>query len=217
MSIKVPVKCYLDCIPSIVIQQVLEDDLSLLPKVQSLEAVAMLLHLSITTESYAKMDDRELLITIESNIKSIAISIKKFGGDIMKLTSNTIIVLWSKNETIEQIPERAVNCALQIQELLNSTQEMTILLAKIGIGAGKCEILYIGDSSHKTEYLPIGEALAQASQCVNGASEGQVIVSKESWKLMKDACIGAVHDESDNYLIKRCKAIDTLLLSNHIM
>eukprot|EP00826_Nyctotherus_ovalis_P019078 TRINITY_DN15822_c0_g1_i1.p1 TRINITY_DN15822_c0_g1~~TRINITY_DN15822_c0_g1_i1.p1 ORF type:complete len:205 (+),score=57.80 TRINITY_DN15822_c0_g1_i1:167-781(+) len=97
---------------------------------------------------------------------------------------------------------------------VEATQGVQRLLVKIGIGAGECEMLYLGSPSHKTEYLPIGEALIQAVQSVNGASDGQVVASKESWELMKEHSSGETTD-SCYYLIKESKklGIANLLLN----
>ena len=67
------------------------------------------------------------------------------------------------------------------------TNKVTSLSVKIGIGFGKCALLYVGGLFNRSEYLTIGPALLSAlgsEGCATGG--GQIVISDTAFKYVKD-------------------------------
>ena len=221
-------------IPSLVIQRVLQlgDKPWSLPEVQPLETVAMFSDISGFTsisESCAKMGARgaeELVFCINRYMEGLVKCITKHGGDIIKFVGDAMIALWPRgeDEALSSVARRAVQCALEIQAELNNkkiTQGVSRLSVKIGIGAGKCGLLYVGGVFNRAEFLAIGDSLVQALESEHCCSHGgQVVVSKECWKLVQGNFDGALVGEHGNFEIFEPKgpalkaSADTLFIRN---
>jgi len=234
MSYRLTTQNFLKYIPSLVVQRMLRlgDKPWSLPEVQDLNAVVMFADISGFTsisESCAKMGARgceELVFCINRYMEGLSKSITKHGGDIIKFVGDALIVLWpqEEDENIEIIARQAIQCALEIQAELNNkriTQGMSKLSVKIGIGAGKCGLLYVGGVLKRAEFLVIGDALSQALLaehcCTHG---GQVIVSKQTWELVTNYFDSTPADSKDFKEILEMKgspvkfAAESLFLKN---
>ena len=97
-------------------------------------------------------------------------------------------MVWPPNDNIIESCQRAIQCALDIQEKLND-QEISPnkrLSVKIGIGVGECTILVVGGVFGRCEYLSVGDALAQACESETKASAGgETICSQDVYKYVK--------------------------------
>ena len=97
-------------------------------------------------------------------------------------------MVWPPNDNIVESCQRAIQCALDIQEKLND-QEISPnkrLSVKIGIGVGECTILVVGGVFGRCEYLSVGDALAQACESETKASAGgETICSQDVYKYVK--------------------------------
>eukprot|EP00903_Cladosiphon_okamuranus_P016576 g15291.t1 len=133
------------------------------------------------------------------------------GGDVFKFAGDALIVLWppparealtdiAKNgrekesgeredtTPMERRVRRAAQCAFAIQEELHDaelTKEVR-LCVKIGIGMGKVSVLHLGGVYKRMEYIAVGEPLLQAFTAEHHAEPGDVIISMQAHKLVKD-------------------------------
>jgi class 3 adenylate cyclase len=113
------------------------------------------------------------------------------GGDVFKFAGDAMIVLWpecSSGGDMETTVRRATQCAISIQENLDKSvmEEGVQLSVKIGIGFGRVSVLHVGGVYGRVEYLAVGEPLIQAFHAEHQANSGQVICSKEVWKIIHD-------------------------------
>ncbi|CAN0212527.1 unnamed protein product [Ectocarpus sp. 4 AP-2014] len=89
---------------------------------------------------------------------------------------------------MERRVRRAAQCAFAIQESLHNaelTQEVR-LSVKIGIGMGQVSVLHLGGVYKRMEYIAVGEPLLEAFTAEHHATAGDVIISMQAHKLVKD-------------------------------
>jgi class 3 adenylate cyclase len=112
------------------------------------------------------------------------------GGDVFKFAGDAMIVLWPESQSgdMETTVRRAAQCAVAIQENLDKSimEEGVQLSVKIGIGFGRVSVLHVGGVYGRVEYLAVGEPLIQAFHAEHNAVSGQVICSKEVWKIISE-------------------------------
>ena len=106
------------------------------------------------------------------------------GGDIFKFVGDAIMVIWPPDDSpnfLETACYRALQCAIDIQNKLNNLEIVKgkFLSVKIGIGVGKCHILFVGGLFGRCEYLCVGEAMRQACESETHASQGGEIIMSE--------------------------------------
>lgn len=64
---------------------------------------------------------------------------------------------------------------------------VTNLSVKIGIGYGKCALLYVGGVFDRSEYFTVGPALSHALNSEGEATAGgQIIVSDSAYRFVKN-------------------------------
>lgn len=72
-----------------------------------------------------------------------------------------------------------------------------IIFLKIGIGYGKCALLYVGGVFGRSEYFTVGPALSHALNSEGEATAGgQIIVSETAYRFVRNYYEG-VEIESD--------------------
>ena len=78
------------------------------------------------------------------------------------------------------------------------------LSVKIGIGYGKCALLYVGGVFQRTEFFTIGDSLSQAlgseGMCECG---GQIVVSEKAFVHVKDFFSGTRLESPDGQIYYR--------------
>eukprot|EP00602_Paraphysomonas_sp_CaronLab_P010748 CAMPEP_0185039174 /NCGR_PEP_ID=MMETSP1103-20130426/35751_1 /TAXON_ID=36769 /ORGANISM="Paraphysomonas bandaiensis, Strain Caron Lab Isolate" /LENGTH=2231 /DNA_ID=CAMNT_0027577957 /DNA_START=219 /DNA_END=6917 /DNA_ORIENTATION=+ len=124
------------------------------------------------------------------------------GGDVFKFAGDAMIVLWPESQSgdMETTVRRAAQCAYAIQENLDQSlmEEGVQLSVKIGIGFGRVSVLHVGGVFGRVEYLAVGEPLIQAFSAEHKSVSGQVVCSKEVWKIISEY-VTADHIFPDGY------------------
>ena len=137
--------------------------------------------------------------------------IKKDGGDILKFLGDEIIVIWPKEEGIllNTIARKAAQCSLELLLLFDGKRilkESNKFSIKIGIGVGKCEVVYLGHNEYPIELIVTGNALIQALRSKHAATKsGKIIASRECWGLIKDNFDGIQASDNGSYEIVTTK------------
>ncbi|KAL7691687.1 putative FYVE zinc finger, adenylyl cyclase class-3/4/guanylyl cyclase, pleckstrin [Plasmopara halstedii] len=116
------------------------------------------------------------------------------GGDVFKFAGDAMLIFWpeSKEDTMENLLRRALQCALRIQSHLHEAElaQGVILSVKVGVGIGEATIAHLGGESDgataRIEYVAVGPALEQAFSAEHQAEAGHVICSNECWKRVFD-------------------------------
>jgi len=144
--------------------------------------------------------------------------LQKYGGDIIKFVGDAMIIMWpqadegllqgsiSMNESrvgtsnlkdymAQQTVRKAIQCAIEMQGQLDNMQILpgVKLSVKIGIGYGKCALLYVGGVFNRSEFFTIGESLQAAlgseGMCTGG---GQIVVADKAYNLVKNYFANAI-------------------------
>lgn len=109
----------------------------------------------------------------------------KFAGDAM-------LIFWpeNKDDTLESLLRRCIQCALRIQSHLHKAELApgVVLSVKMGIGIGGATIAHLGGKSDgsidRIEYIAVGPALEQAFSSEHQAEAGDVICSPQCWEMI---------------------------------
>eukprot|EP01094_Clydonella_sp_ATCC50884_P019512 TRINITY_DN3829_c1_g1_i1.p1 TRINITY_DN3829_c1_g1~~TRINITY_DN3829_c1_g1_i1.p1 ORF type:complete len:2092 (-),score=644.58 TRINITY_DN3829_c1_g1_i1:41-5551(-) len=117
------------------------------------------------------------------------------GGDVLKFAGDALICMFGHPEC-EENPEtlsmRALQCALHIQDEYRQydSHQGFVLTLHVGIGVGEMNSLFIGGVDGIWEFLVVGEPFLQLKTSVDASKAGEVVVSAQCWKLVKDRCTG---------------------------
>uniref|UniRef100_M4BTL7 Adenylate cyclase n=1 Tax=Hyaloperonospora arabidopsidis (strain Emoy2) TaxID=559515 RepID=M4BTL7_HYAAE len=122
------------------------------------------------------------------------------GGDVFKFAGDAMLIFWpeSKEDAMDSLLRRALQCALRIQSHLHAAElaRGVVLSVKVGVGIGEATIAHLGGESDgataRIEYVAVGPALEQAFDAEHQAEAGDVICSSECWKRVSDCFDGAV-------------------------
>uniref|UniRef100_K3WD92 Guanylate cyclase domain-containing protein n=1 Tax=Globisporangium ultimum (strain ATCC 200006 / CBS 805.95 / DAOM BR144) TaxID=431595 RepID=K3WD92_GLOUD len=134
------------------------------------------------------------------------------GGDVFKFAGDAMLIFWpeNKDDTLESLLRRCVQCALRIQSHLHKAELApgVVLSVKMGIGIGGATIAHLGGVSDgsisRVEYIAVGPALEQAFSSEHQAEAGEVICSPECWKMINKYFDGeAVRKGSEFYKVKQ--------------
>ncbi|GLD92297.1 hypothetical protein PINS_up000830 [Pythium insidiosum] len=114
------------------------------------------------------------------------------GGDVFKFAGDAMLIFWppNKEDTLETLLRRCVQCALRIQTHLHKAELApgVVLSVKMGIGVGEATIAHLGGvsdgSTPRVEYVAVGPALEQAFSAEHQAEAGQVICSPDAWRMI---------------------------------
>ncbi|OQR95212.1 adenylate cyclase [Achlya hypogyna] len=202
MSLNNRVAAYL---PAIVRRYLETRDGVVVPETHSLKVVSMFADVAgftAMTESLAirggPIGAESLGKHLNAYFQQLVRFITGAGGDVFKFAGDALIVLWPENkeDTIESLIRRCIQCALGIQEKLHQAKlapdvELSI---KIGIGVGRATVVHLGGecdgATARLEYVGVGPALVQAFTAEHHALAGDVIVSPECWALVAPSFTG---------------------------
>ncbi|KAF4046339.1 Pleckstrin homology domain-containing protein [Phytophthora infestans] len=128
------------------------------------------------------------------------------GGDVFKFAGDAMLIFWpeSKEDTMDSLLRRALQCALRIQSHLHEAElaQGVVLSVKVGVGIGEATIAHLGGESDgataRVEYVAVGPALEQAFSAEHQAEAGDVICSSECWKRVSEFFDGAAVRGHDN-------------------
>ncbi|KAI9907525.1 hypothetical protein PsorP6_003039 [Peronosclerospora sorghi] len=120
------------------------------------------------------------------------------GGDVFKFAGDAMLIFWpeSKDDTLDSLLRRALQCALRIQSHLHKAElaRGVVLSVKVGVGIGEATIAHLGGESDgataRIEYIAVGPALEQAFASEHQAKAGDVICSSECWKRVSEFFCG---------------------------
>ena len=186
-------------LPSTIIKNIIESrvNLSEPPQHYVTETVGLFSDISGFTklsEAFSKkgrIGAEFLAYCINKYMEQIISIIGRHGGDIFKFVGDAIMVIWpsdgSKN-FIEVSCKRALQCAMEIEMNLSNLEIVKgkFLNVKIGIGVGKCHILFVGGLFNRCEYLCVGECMRQACEAeTHSSGGGQILLSEKVKKYIK--------------------------------
>src|SRR5919198_5266714 len=108
--------------------------------------------------------------------------IQEYGGRIDKHIGDAVMALWGVEIAREDDAERAVQAALQIQEMFKEGVGSLPLHLKVGINSGQALLSAIGTQG---EFTAMGDTVNTASRLVHSAKDGEVLISHNTYQLIR--------------------------------
>ena len=154
----------------------------------------------------------ELQRHISSYFSTLFACVEQFGGDILKICGDAIMIMWplESNAELSTTEEKAA-CALTAslcgRELLLSCgtyrayhgEEEISLSLHCGVGVADVPCYWVGRAS-RWEFLITGDALTQISSTEPEAKSGEIVISPETYNLIKDQLVATL-TPGGNYLL----------------
>ncbi|RLN70465.1 hypothetical protein BBJ28_00013565 [Nothophytophthora sp. Chile5] len=142
------------------------------------------------------------------------------GGDVFKFAGDAMLIFWpeSKEDTMDSLLRRALQCALRIQSHLHQAELApgVVLSVKVGVGIGEATIAHLGGESDgataRIEYVAVGPALEQAFNAEHQAEAGDVICSHACWERVGSFFAGQPvrsHDDSGSSGFHKVTSVST--------
>lgn len=136
-------------------------------------------------ETYSAMTVVELLNRYFSRMSQIIVN---YGGTIDKLMGDSIMVLFGAPTSEVDDVERAVACAVAMQQAMSEFNEQNMamdlpeLFMGIGINTGEVVAGPVGSDLHR-EYTVIGDEVNLTSRIEAQSLRGQILISENTYKL----------------------------------
>ncbi|XP_034847463.1 adenylate cyclase type 10-like isoform X6 [Mirounga leonina] len=144
---------------------------------------ALMDRFSLTCKSEHDMD--KLAHIFSYYISDIVEHVLCFGGDILNITGNVLLALWTvKQNQLSDIITLVAKCSLEIQEKFGiyHTREGQDLQLKIGLSAGRISQVIVGDEQRQY-LLVIGRNVDDVQVAQRLAQANEIVLSWNCWKL----------------------------------
>ncbi|XP_053458788.1 adenylate cyclase type 10-like isoform X1 [Nycticebus coucang] len=144
---------------------------------------ALMDRFSLTCKSEHDMD--KLAHIFSYYISDIVEHVLCFGGDILNITGNVLLALWTvEQKQLSDIITLVARCSLEIQEKFGiyHTREGQDLQLKIGLSAGRISQVIVGDEQHQY-LLVIGRDVDDVQLAQHLAQANEIVLSWNCWKL----------------------------------
>jgi adenylate cyclase len=143
------------------------------------------------TSMSENMEAGEVLQMLNEYFEVMVEIVFRHEGTVDKFVGDEIMVIWGAPVKHDDDTVRAVRAALDMQKALvefNETRKATgqrPVLTGIGINTGELVAGYIG-STRTMAYSVIGDVVNTASRICSAAKAGQIIISEDTYKLVRD-------------------------------
>ena len=127
----------------------------------------------------------------------------KYGGTIDKFVGDAILIFFGDPET-RGTQEDAISCVLMAMEMRERMKSLRLkwndqgisqpLMIRIGINSGFCNVGNFG-SEDRLDYTIIGGEVNLASRLESSAEAGQILISHETYSLIKKSIACEKKDE----------------------
>ncbi|CAD7677808.1 unnamed protein product [Nyctereutes procyonoides] len=138
---------------------------------------------SLSCRSERDMD--KLARILSCYVSDIVEHVLCFGGDILNITGNVLLALWTvKQNQLSDIITLVAKCSLEIQEKFGiyHTREGQDLQLKIGLSAGRISQVIVGDEQRQY-LLVIGRDVNDVQLAQRLAQANEIVLSWNCWKL----------------------------------
>lgn len=116
------------------------------------------------------------------------------GGDVVKFAGDGLFALWpaAEGEALAGPTRRAAQCALSVQRMLQlrGRNDAVRLSVGIAVGAGEVTGLAVGSPDDRMEFLIVGEAVTQTCRAEQCAHPGEVVLTADAWRALRNSCTG---------------------------
>jgi len=148
---------------------------------------------SAMTEELEAESLTDLLNTYLTEMANIA---HKHGGTIDKFMGDGVMVLFGDNrsEGLKKDCLRCVSMAIDMRKKMKELQTQwhdqgIKLQIRMGINTGFCTVGSFGSTNHYMDYTVLGTHVNLASRLESAASAGEILISHETWSLIKDVVL----------------------------
>jgi class 3 adenylate cyclase len=158
----------------------------------------------------------QLQFHISTYFKMLFDCVERFGGDILKLCGDAIMIMWpceqdSSQASLVEKQAVALTACLCGRELLLSCGLYTAFYGDVeirlslhcGVGVADVPCYWVGKSG-RWEFLITGDALRQIASTEPEASSGEIVISPETYELVQ------------NYLATRLTPLGNHLMTSEI-
>lgn len=141
-----------------------------------------------------ELEAETLTELLNSYLTEMARIATKHKGTIDKFMGDAVMVIFgdSQSEGIKTDCLRAVSMAIEMRKKMKELQQRWYnqgikkpLLIRMGINTGFCTVGSFG-TSHYMDYTVLGTHVNLASRLESAAEPGEILISHESWALVKD-------------------------------
>lgn len=124
-----------------------------------------------------KVEPEKVVSMLNSILSRQASIVKAYGGDIDKYVGDELVAVFQG----EQMVRHAVQCSIEIQEMMKSIPELIGDDIAIGIGINTGEmVMGAMGSEDRMDFTVIGDAVNLGARLCSAAGRGQIIVSEYS-------------------------------------
>ena len=152
-------------------------------------------------------DPGEMVDLLNQYLKKMSVIIQKYDGTIDEIIGDALLVVFGAPESHGDDPERAIACAIEMQnELANLNIDITgqgypNLEMGIGINTGNVIVGNIG-SDLRMKYGIVGAAVNTAARIESNSIGGQVLIGETTHKLVENKIKA---DSPQNVMMKGMK------------
>jgi class 3 adenylate cyclase len=149
------------------------------------------------TETTENLDSQELTSILNRYLNEMASIALKYGATLDKYVGDAIIAFFGDPET-RGVAEDAKACVSMALEMQRRTAELDTqwqadgferaFRVRMGINTGFCTVGNFG-SQDRMDYTIIGSAVNLAARLESAADPGKILISRETWSLVKDVVI----------------------------
>jgi adenylate cyclase len=149
------------------------------------------------TETTETLDSQELTSILNRYLNEMASIALKYGATLDKYVGDAIIAFFGDPET-KGVAEDAKACVAMAVEMQQRIAELDsqwqadgfgrAFCVRMGINTGFCTVGNFG-SQERMDYTIIGGAVNLAARLESAADPGKILITRETWSLVKDAVI----------------------------
>jgi class 3 adenylate cyclase len=130
-----------------------------------------------------KVEPERVVGMLNSILSRQAAIVKKYDGDIDKYVGDELVAVFQG----EQMVKNAVQCSIEIQQMMCSIPELTGDDIAIGIGINTGEmVMGAMGSEERMDFTVIGDAVNLGARLCSAAGRGQIIISEYSAQYIKN-------------------------------
>ena len=134
----------------------------------------------------------EAWVEVMNNVfQVLEAEIFRYGGEVGQFRGDGLVAFFGTKIANEDDPERAVMCAMAMQKALEpvaaelSMNKGNQLMMRVGVNTGEVIVANVGNATY-SEDTAMGEALTVASRMETSAEPGTVLVSDNTYRLVRN-------------------------------
>jgi class 3 adenylate cyclase len=120
------------------------------------------------------------------------------GGDVMNFAGDAVIAVWPAEdaEGLRAAVYRAAECAVRAQDYIRGWDAHPghQLSLRIGIAAGPCTLMSLGDDQQRWGWVAAGPAMTEVGRAERTASPGTTVLSARAAQLLAGLATGRAND-----------------------